>query len=758
MRKKVAKKIPYRVTILSGLVLLVFIFCVLFGVISFFNFKRENREIALKNAEYSAERVVSIVNDKMDNLWQYYLKATSDEDIVYALEHKIEPKDYDRYMKVQQILSDASIFGNYINSYALINYKTSNVISSKGMFKISELVNKDEVLTLYEKNNYSLDKNFWYYDPSEPVSKLDKDYRVRVDLSGFNIALKLPNYTARVYGMLLVNINRNVWEEWIKSMIDNSESIVVLDSAGTLIYTTDISLYDNAIKSGCFEADSEKRIVKSDEGRDYVFASRESDVLGFHYYVLRDINSGNTSTSSYDISTMLIFIFVILAGFFLVAYFLYLPVGNLVRNIENDEGESIIGNELDFLESSIKRANKDRKILADTVSDNKKKVKELFEFRVIRGEVRGIDEWEEYFQGLEIDHHKYFATAVMVLNLKGEFDQKSNLAEDEICIKMVENLPEELNRLTWMPLVYNSCTMFCIFGMDDETELLDNIMAFYSDMQKYSEEQFGLRILMGISATHSDYRSMYSAYRESVNALTLGRDDDKNEECRFYLSKMTERVETFNTSFEDAVKNAVRATDKEQAYKAIDDFSNYLGTLASLDDQNYVTMRMIDAILEAAKSMGLEFKNVFLDGIRVNYREMLSAVEPSRVRRYLKRELIDPILKARNHMLEDSSQAVVEKLENLIDSMEGEISLTECAEKLGVHPTYIWKVLKMERDMSFGEFIEANRVKRAKNYLLHSNMSVADISDKLGYANAQTFTRVFTKETGLSPSKFRKLY
>ena len=115
-------------------------------------------------------------------------------------------------------------------------------------------------------------------------------------------------------------------------------------------------------------------------------------------------------------------------------------------------------------------------------------------------------------------------------------------------------------------------------------------------------------------------------------------------------------------------------------------------------------------------------------------------------------------MKKRTEYLENHSYSIIEEIEKLIAERHGNLSLTECADILGVHQTYIWKVLKMERGKSFSDYIEEYKLSEAKRLLLESDLTVAEISEQLGYTNAQNFIRFFSKSTGVTPGKFRKLY
>ena len=84
--------------------------------------------------------------------------------------------------------------------------------------------------------------------------------------------------------------------------------------------------------------------------------------------------------------------------------------------------------------------------------------------------MRSEDEWNEYFDSLHLRKCRCFAVAVVVLNLREENGEQSNVNEDAICLKLVEELPDALKEMTWMPVVYNACAIFGLFGEDDEDD------------------------------------------------------------------------------------------------------------------------------------------------------------------------------------------------------------------------------------------------------------------------------------------------
>ena len=74
------------------------------------------------------------------------------------------------------------------------------------------------------------------------------------------------------------------------------------------------------------------------------------------------------------------------------------------------------------------------------------------------------------------------------------------------------------------------------------------------------------------------------------------------------------------------------------------------------------------------------------------------------------------------------------------------------------HPTYLWKVIKMEKNTTFSDYVAEHRLQEAKRLLLETKMTVNDIAIKLNYTNAQNFIRFFSKLEGETPGKYRQTH
>ena len=84
------------------------------------------------------------------------------------------------------------------------------------------------------------------------------------------------------------------------------------------------------------------------------------------------------------------------------------------------------------------------------------------------------------------------------------------------------------------------------------------------------------------------------------------------------------------------------------------------------------------------------------------------------------------------------------------------ITLTGLAEKYSISVSYLSELLKEHLQLSFSEYISSKRIQKAKELLADDSLSIEQIADQTGYNDYFYFTKVFKKNTGISPSKYRK--
>lgn len=79
------------------------------------------------------------------------------------------------------------------------------------------------------------------------------------------------------------------------------------------------------------------------------------------------------------------------------------------------------------------------------------------------------------------------------------------------------------------------------------------------------------------------------------------------------------------------------------------------------------------------------------------------------------------------------------------------------AAQLNISSKYLSDLLKQETGKTAIDHIRIFLISEAKNLLMANNQTISEIAYNLGFENPPYFSRLFRKETGLSPLQFKKL-
>ena len=84
------------------------------------------------------------------------------------------------------------------------------------------------------------------------------------------------------------------------------------------------------------------------------------------------------------------------------------------------------------------------------------------------------------------------------------------------------------------------------------------------------------------------------------------------------------------------------------------------------------------------------------------------------------------------------------------------ISLKDMAQEIGYTEHYISRKFKSELGLSLFDYINQQKIAMAQMLLRETSLSIAEISDRLGYASPSYFGSLFRKQTGVTPVEYQR--
>lgn len=105
------------------------------------------------------------------------------------------------------------------------------------------------------------------------------------------------------------------------------------------------------------------------------------------------------------------------------------------------------------------------------------------------------------------------------------------------------------------------------------------------------------------------------------------------------------------------------------------------------------------------------------------------------------------------------SQRHIEIVLSFFNLLTGHIAISRSpsyyASLLNISPVYLNEIVKKVTGISTTLYIRNELILQAKRLLVHTNLSIKEISSRFGIDDYAYFSRVFTQTTGISPSAFR---
>lgn len=122
--------------------------------------------------------------------------------------------------------------------------------------------------------------------------------------------------------------------------------------------------------------------------------------------------------------------------------------------------------------------------------------------------------------------------------------------------------------------------------------------------------------------------------------------------------------------------------------------------------------------------------------------------------RYYYTNKIDQV---KDNKFEDSEQAFLKELNSLIEKnlKQTGFNVEDLAHQLGISRVQLYRKVKAIMGISISDYINAQRLSKAKSLLQETNLNISEIAYEVGYASPGYFSTSFKNKYGTTPKQFR---
>lgn len=297
----------------------------------------------------------------------------------------------------------------------------------------------------------------------------------------------------------------------------------------------------------------------------------------------------------------------------------------------------------------------------------------------------------------------------------------------------IENLTNDDLTFVSLPI---GLYQFNIIGSQNEIKLRSYIEAIY----KQSDQN------IGISSIKADIeRNFLSAYREAEIEFQT-RYYQENENLKFQnLNVILSRID------EESISNALQSRNKMDVKEIV---SSLLEKYSNVESKILIQFQIFIFLTRYLNNNQISIYNVTEIFYKYRFVQTIDDVEE------LYNSIFEPLIEEIINNFQSTKVNYVSLVKEYINTNyhDSSLSLERVAESLNLSPAYLSSVIKKDTNLNFITHVRNKRIESAKKLLVNSNLPVYEVSLKVGYNDVKYFIRVFKKETGHTPSRYRAVF
>lgn len=311
-------------------------------------------------------------------------------------------------------------------------------------------------------------------------------------------------------------------------------------------------------------------------------------------------------------------------------------------------------------------------------------------------------------------------------------------------------------------------TLIYIYRCRDDNSLSLRLKTYFSGVYSFSRDNRTIFILN--SAHYISNEDIYKLLIQLSTLTTFGVATKKNWSSASSL--MDEIKNLYRIAFTDYIRTTIGKKDKRiLQLKTIDiikqfpeilsrllwqqDIATYIHDIWHKNIEHKKTVIFIDMISAYSLANDLDISPEDIGKLYVQLEDTVNNESDFEVFIYKTLHLpFQPISENRMKF----SPKILHAIQFIDKNYKKDISLEEIAREIHHNPSYLSHVFKKEVGVTFLQYLNNLRIKKACNLLSRSNMTTEEISYEVGYNSSSYFHKIFRTYMNMTPKQWRSKY
>ncbi|NHN29708.1 helix-turn-helix domain-containing protein [Paenibacillus agricola] len=712
----------------------------------------------------------------IDNMVVPFIKST-----LYgtAMEQELASFDFQVYDQLFEGMHNLQRYQLPVQNVYVINLDKQWAIDNRGAFPLDDIKN-DEQLAAYIQTPRS---NYWTYEEKKLKSPQRENGYEAID--GISLVAKVPINSPNPKGLLVVQIPRDALIEMIVSnlradgaaILDGNnkqspaEGLVILDDKYRTIFSNDASMigkdvsvlgYVNQIRlaskpSGYFETQLNGDSMGISYGR--------SSYNGWHYITMVPIEDIRKDSRSIGLYTIVVSFIMLLVAWIVALKLtgkIYNPIQKLFDAIRSKDGAELTAEDRDELQGIYERFDtmaKNNQQMSNELKEQLRYIREYYVLRLLKGQLSKMK--IEDHRGLFPHSQSWKWMSVLNISVDTFAENVYKKTDTDLILFAIYNVVGEI-----VPADHQLCivivdeaVLVVVGGRQDTQSLFKAFkVAIGNQIQDALKDVLKISVNIGISDTYQGLANAQKAFQESVEALKYRiRYEDEAVICIEEIWPEESSYMTLPMQLENELIYAIKfegtGTVKECLRQLVREIRS---AELTYNEYQFCLCRLVVNLMNMVPEPGAYFPEIF-KGKMPLLEQIVQLKAGEELEKWLMEQILSPLTAYFDAGKGTPKKRVSMKLIHMIEAeFDSDLTLELCASRLNYSPNYLRRLFLEETGVNFGEYLVRYRMDKAKQFLLETDMRIADIADKLRYSNSQNFTRQFRKQEGVSPGEYRE--
>jgi AraC-like DNA-binding protein len=273
--------------------------------------------------------------------------------------------------------------------------------------------------------------------------------------------------------------------------------------------------------------------------------------------------------------------------------------------------------------------------------------------------------------------------------------------------------------------------------------------------QKLTSEQ--IRRACNVLQQLTESRNLTNAALLKLNRIDLGRETERAQAIHLLKSGPYDSIREVFLREEPALLSAVKRGERKEARKILNRVlvAVYQFGGLRLDLLKSAVLELVVMLCRAAVEAGGD-PTELLGG---NYRSLSALAniqDEEGLCAWLTKMLERQMDAIRDNRKFPNTVLLGKALAYMREHITEDVTREQVARKTGLSSSHFSRLIKEKLRRTFTDLLRQYRVDHAKELLLRTAKSLAEISFESGFSDQSYFTKVFQKHTDLTPSEYRK--